>query len=363
MSLAIRSELPLGARLAHLTHALCAIPSVTGDEGQLCDDIDAWWRARGLGPIERIGNTLCAGKLDDPRPTLALFGHLDTVPPEPGGAACRIETDRVVGLGSSDMKSGLAVMMALAEELDLPRLPYNLLFIFYEREEGPYAENGLGPLLSQHPELNRVALAFALESTDVQLHVGCMGSLQATATFTGRRAHSARPWEGKNAIHRAAPLLAALAARGATPVLRDGFEFFEVLSATLASGGTARNVVPDHFQLNLNYRFAPGKSLEEAEVELRAFVGGAAELTVDDRSPAGRLCAGNPHLGKFRALTGVEAAPKQAWTDVGRLTAHGIDAVNFGPGSTKQAHQAGEYVLIENLERCYGALRRFLETR
>lgn len=351
----------LTRRLARSTLELCAVPSVTGDEKALCDLLEPALCRFFPGAVLRIGNTLVAGSLDDPRPMVALFGHLDTVPGRPGDGPARLDGDRVIGLGASDMKSGVAVMLALAEDLGIARLPCNPVFVFYDREEGPYEGNGLGPALAALPALGRAALAICLESSDLEIQVGCLGSLHGRVVFRGKAAHSARPWQGENAIHAAAGLLSELAASERRRVEVDGFEFFEVVCATQAAGGTARNVVPERFEVNLNYRFAPGKGLDQAADELVALVAGRAEVEIVDRSPAGRVCAGNPTFQKLLAVTGARASSKQAWTDVGRLSAHGIDAVNYGPGLTSQAHQAGEYVPAGNLARCYRALRGFLE--
>ena len=174
------------------------------------------------------------GNRSDPRPHVALIGHLDTVPAHAGEPPARIEGGRLHGLGSSDMKGALAVMMSLAEELKLDQLPVNLLLIFYEREEGPYHENGLGPLMEQVPALSKLAFGIAMEPTDNKVHVGCMGTLHATVTFAGKSAHSARPWQGKNAIHEAGALLSELGVRGRHEVKSAGFPFFEVMTATLA---------------------------------------------------------------------------------------------------------------------------------
>ncbi|HEY3447576.1 MAG TPA: succinyl-diaminopimelate desuccinylase [Myxococcales bacterium] len=351
----------VATRLAQRTLELCRIPSVTGDEKVIADHVEAWARGRFGQDVRRIGHSVVAGRLDDPRPMILLAGHLDTVPAHPGEPPARIEGDRVFGLGSSDMKSGDAVMMALAEDLELAKLACNLALVFYDREEGPFDQNGLGPVLEQAPELKRAALAFALESTDGEVQVGCVGSLQAKVTFRGKSAHSARPWQGENAIYKAAPLIAELAARQRKRVEVGGYEFFEVASLTLANAGRARNVIPEAFELNLNYRFAPGKSVDQAEREVRELVAGRADVEIVDRAMAGRVCSDNAHLKRFLAVTGARSSSKQAWTDVARLGAAGIDAVNFGPGLTSQAHQAGEHVMIAGLEEAYLKLKRFLE--
>ncbi len=353
----------LATRLASLTRTLCDIPSVTGEEKALCDRLEQWARPLFPGQIRRIGNSLVLGALDDQRPMVALVGHLDTVPGAATDFPSRLEDSpdgpRVIGLGSSDMKSGDAVMMALAEDLDRAALDLNPVFIFYDREEGPFADNGLGPVLDEVVELDRCALAIVLESSDGELQMACQGSLHARLIFDGRRCHSARPWHGDNAIYRAVPLLSDLAAMRPRAVEIDGFTFYEVMSATLASGGSARNVIPERFELNLNFRFAPGRAIEDAMDEVTRFVGGRARVEWIDRSPAGRVCAQNPLYRRLVAATSARQTPKQAWTDVARFAARGIDAINYGPGLTKQAHQAGEWVPLSAIVHCYERLNAF----
>jgi succinyl-diaminopimelate desuccinylase len=347
--------------LAERTLALCRVSSVLRDEKALADEVEAWARSRfPAGDVRRVSHSLIVGRLTDARPTVALIGHLDTVPGHPNDGPARREGDRLYGLGASDMKGGLAVMMALAEALPLDQLPVNLLFLFYEREEGSYLESGLVPLFERYPELSRVKFGIAMEPTDNVVQVGCVGSLNATLRFKGKSAHSARPWQGKNAIHAAGPLISELLAREPKKVVSEGFVFQEVMSLTTAQGGRARNVVPDTFELNLNYRFAPGKSGETAEEEVRALVAGRAEVELADVSPSGRVCADNPFFKKLLEVTALPAESKQAWTDVARFALHGVDAVNFGPGETAQAHQQNESASVAALGVAFDKLAAFL---
>jgi succinyl-diaminopimelate desuccinylase len=351
----------LGQALAERALALCSIPSVIGQEAELGDAVEDWAR-HVFGGSERIrvGHSFVLGRREDTRPSVALIGHLDTVPGHPDDPAPRLEGGRLYGLGSSDMKGGLAVMMSLAETLDLDALPVNLLLVLYEREEGPYLESGLGPLFDSVPSLQRIAFGIALEPTDGMVQVGCVGSLHATLRFHGRAAHAARPWQGVNAIHLAGPVLAELLGRPPREVERGGFVFREVMSATLAAGGRARNVVPDTFEVNVNARFAPGRTADEAEEELRAWVGDRAEVMVTDRAPAGPVCTENPLYARLLRATGLRAEAKQAWTDVGRFGILGVEAVNYGPGETAQAHQANESAAVAALADAYEKLRAFL---
>jgi succinyl-diaminopimelate desuccinylase len=339
---------------------LCAIPSPIGEERRLCDAVRARLAPLPLAaPIRRYGDSLVVPVTRGRGPRVALVGHLDTVRTENGVA--RIDGDRCFGSGASDMKSGLAVMIALAETLSLGELRCDLTLVFYAREEGPFAENELGPVLEQDPELRSVDVAVCLEPSDNKLHLGCVGSIHAKVTFRGRTAHSARPWEGDNAVTQAGEFLAELRALRPRESLIDGLTYRSVTTVTEArDGGRGRNVVPDLFVLNINGRFAPDVSLAEAQRDLVALVGGRAEVEFTDLSPAARPSAEHP-LVRALIASGVRAVePKQAWTDVARFAAIGVAAVNFGPGENAQAHQKNESTSLALLHEGYAIVARWL---
>ena len=354
----------LGAALARRTEALCAELSPIGEEKALCDTLEAWARPR-FPSVERVKDSLVVrvdAHRDPGRPVVALCGHVDTVPVhEEDRRRPRREGERLVAPGSSDMKGGIAVMMELAERLPRAERFCDLVLVLYAREEGPYLENELEEILRDPARLRGVDLALCLEPTDNVLQLGCVGSIHATFLFRGKAAHSARPWQGENAVHRAGPLLAELAARPVREATSGGLVFREVLTATKIEGGRARNVVPDRCALNLNFRFAPDRAVDGAAAVLFA-LGERHGATVEivDPSPACPACADHALVRRLRDRTGVAIEPKQAWTDVARLAAHGIPAVNLGPGATSQAHQRGEWVEIDALERGYRIYERFL---
>jgi succinyl-diaminopimelate desuccinylase len=291
-----------------------------------------------------------------------LVGHLDTVRTVHDGPV-RIEGTNLYGAGAADMKSGLAVMIELAERIDRASLPCDLTLVFYEREEGPFAENRLGPMLEQFEILRKLDLAICLEPSNNQLQLGCMGSLHATVRFRGRTAHSARPWQGENAIYKALDFLQLLAAKQPREVNVDGYVFREVVSPTIAqTTGRGRNVIPDEFDLNVNYRFAPGRTPEQVFEELRGWVGSAAAATPVDQAPAGRPHAKHPLVLKLMAAGVAGVQVKQAWTDVARFDALGVPAVNFGPGTQDQAHQRNEWTELGQLDTGFEILWRFLHS-
>lgn len=348
--------------IEHLV-TLLSIPSVTGDEAAITESLVTWATSLPQKPlVRRFGNALVIGEVKGETPTVALVGHTDTVPPAGGVFAPPvIQSDRIIGLGASDMKGALAVMQVLyAQLLDQTEAPsLTPLLVFYDREEGAYADNGLAPLLAATGGLEEADLCLVMEPTDNTLQLGCVGSIQARLTYVGQAAHSARPWQGDNAVHQAGPLLTHLLGRPFHEVFVDGLSFREALSATLISGGKTRNVVPDRCEINLNYRFAPTADAQaRALAELKRLADGGT-LDVLDVAPAGALPQNNPLLERLIGQSHLKREPKQAWTDVARLAACGRDAVNFGPGLTAQAHQAGEYIEIAAMLDSYEMLWRF----
>jgi succinyl-diaminopimelate desuccinylase len=341
---------------------LCSIASPIGDEKGICDSVEARLSRLALpAPIRRYGNSIVVPVTRGRGARVALVGHLDTVRTENGPA--RIEGDRCFGSGASDMKSGLAIMIALAENLPLRELGCELTFVFYAREEGPFVENELGLVLDADPELAGVDLAVCMEPSDNRLHLGCVGSIHASVVFRGRTAHSARPWEGESAITRAAPFLAEVGALVPRESVIDGLTYRTTATITQArDGGRGRNVVPDSFALNLNYRFAPGLTIEQAQAEVMALVAERADVEFTDLSPAALPSASHP-LVRALIASGVRSVePKQAWTDVARFAARGIAAVNFGPGENAQAHQKNESTSLALVHEGYAITARWLQS-
>jgi succinyl-diaminopimelate desuccinylase len=344
--------------------ALTQIPSPIGEETALCDHVEERLaRTLGADTITRFHDSLIVRAVSrEDAPRIALVGHLDTVRTEHDGPV-RIEGNKLYGAGAADMKSGLTIMIELVDRVDRESLPYDLTLIFYEREEGPFEENRLGPILDTHPELRELSLAVCLEPSDNQLQLGAMGSVHATLTFHGRTAHSARPWQGDNALYKAAAFLTSLEKREPKDIEIDGYIFREVMTPTVISGGGVRNVVPGQVDINVNYRFAPGRTPEEALSDVRGLVDDGCEVRATDLSPAGRPHAAHPLVQHLMTCGVTKVRSKQAWTDVARFDAIGVPGVNLGPGTAAQAHQPNEYTELDKLVEGYAIFERFLTTR
>ena len=342
---------PLADRLAARTLELVDVPSESRHERALFEHVADVLGAGGLEVLD-LDDCCLFARPPGSRPDVLLAGHFDTVPAQ-GNIPGRRDDERVHGLGASDMKAGLAVMIELA----LAGLPYGVLF--FPREELPFADTALTPLLERSPSELDCELAIVMEPTDNAVHAGCLGNVNATWSFHGRSGHSARPWTADNAIERAAEGITALAAHPPEPHEFDGLQFVEVASVTRIAGGIAINVIPDRVDCHLNYRYAPGRTPEQAEARLAELTGGHGTLTVNANAPSGAGSASHPLVQRLVETGGLEVAPKQAWTPVAEMTAAGIPAVNFGPGAPAQAHRRDESVEIAALVRAYEVLAEF----
>jgi succinyl-diaminopimelate desuccinylase len=340
---------------------LCSIPSPIGEEQAICDAVLARVTTPKLAaPVRRYENSLVVPVTRGTGgPRVCLAGHLDVVRTVHEGPA-RIEGDKLYGAGAADMKSGLAAMLELVETMTLSDLRCDLSLVFYAAEEGPYAENELGVVMEKDPEVSKQDFVVCLEPSDNKLGLGCNGSIHAKVTFHGRTAHSSRPWQGENAIHKAASFLVDLSALAPIEYRDSDLVYRAVTSATMASGGRGRNIVPDTFELNVNHRFTPDTTLEQAQKNVLALVGDRASVVFTDLSPSAPTWSSHP-LTKLLVDAGVVSVePKQAWTDVARFAASGVPAVNFGPGTNAQAHQRNEWTYLPLLQDGVEILRRWL---
>ncbi|WP_329567319.1 succinyl-diaminopimelate desuccinylase [Kitasatospora sp. NBC_01266] len=339
-----------------LTARLVDFPSVSGDEQALADAVEAALRELPHLTVDRYGNNVVARTHLGRAERVLLAGHLDTVPIA-DNVPSRLDGDLLWGCGTADMKSGVAVQLRLAATLPAPNR--DLTFVFYDCEEVDAVRNGLGHLVAQHPDWLAADFAVLMEPSGAMVEGGCQGSLRARITLTGVRAHSARSWHGDNAIHHAAEVLGRLAGYQARRVDIDGLEYREGLNAVGISGGVAGNVIPDECVVTVNFRYAPDRTVDQAEAHLREVFAGF-ELELVDISPAALPGLSQPAAQAFLAATGGEARAKFGWTDVARFSALGVPAVNYGPGDPNLAHKRDEHVSLAAIADVERKLRSWL---
>jgi succinyl-diaminopimelate desuccinylase len=344
--------------LLELTAALVAVPSVSLGEEPLADAVEVRLRRIPGLDVERVGLNVVARTHLGRERRVVMAGHLDTVPAN-DNATPRIQGDVLHGLGAADMKSGVAVLLRLAEQVAADSR-FDCTFVFYEAEEIADEYNGLRKLFAERPDLVAGDFAVLLEPTDLWMEAGCQGSIRVEATFHGRRAHTARPWQGDNAIYRATPTLQRLAEYTPPELEVDGLRFRQALSVVDVHGGVAGNVVPDRCTVVVNRRYAPSLTLEQAEAEVRELLDGADEIKLTSVSPAAHPNLSHPLVAEFAGLLDLPVRCKLGWTDVARFSAHGVPAVNFGPGNPEVSHTAGEHVTRASVEGCFTALASFL---
>lgn len=353
-------RLDLTASSVDLTRAICDIQSVSGEETPLADAVFEAVSALDHLEVYRDGDTIVARTNLGRSQRVAIAGHIDTVPVNGNLPTRDIEIDGepyLWGRGTVDMKGGTAVQLKLAAELVAPRA--DITWLWYDHEEVDADLNGLTRLARTRPDLFAADFAILGEPSNGQVEGGCNGNLRAIVRTHGVRAHSARAWMGENAIHRAAPILARLAEYRPREVAVEGLVYREGLNAVRVSGGVAGNVIPDLCEVEVNYRFAPSRSLDEAEEHVRRVLEGF-DVEVVDRAAGARPGLDAPLAQEFLAAVGAEPRPKYGWTDVARFSAMGVPAVNYGPGDPSLAHHDEERVSFAQINDVERGLREWL---
>jgi succinyl-diaminopimelate desuccinylase len=349
--------------LLSATTELVAIPSESHSEQAVADYVEARLREIPGLVVERIASNVVARTETGKDTRVVLAGHLDTVPAN-GNTEPKIEGDTLWGLGSADMKGGLAVMLALAAAITDPLV--DVTYVFYSGEEVSREYSGLLQIEAVSPGLLQADAAVLGEPTSARIEAGCQGVLKLEVELRGKRAHTARPWMGINAVHRLGPLLDRVAAYESRQPVIDGCQYREALQAVKVSGGVAGNVVPDGASVVINHRFAPDRDAAAAEAWVRSLLTPLLDVALGDgmtlveSQPAAPPALGHPLLSRLLQATGLPPRAKLGWTDVAFFSERGVPAANFGPGDPELAHTADERVTRAELNRAYTSLRGLL---
>lgn len=350
------TALDLRSDIVDLTAALVDMESVSGNEKTITDAIEASLSQVPWLQLWRHSHSLVARTALGRPERVVIAGHVDTVPVN-ANLPSRRDGDRLYGLGSCDMKGGVAVGLTLASRLEAPNR--DVTYVFYEAEEVEAEKNGLTHISAVNPEILVADFAVLMEPSNGVVEAGCQGTLRVDVSTRGQRAHSARSWNGINAIHAAEEVLARLAAYVPREPVIDGLRYHEGLNAVAIAGGVAGNVIPDACTVSVNYRFAPDRSVEEATAHMHEVFDGFA-VEVGDSAPGALPGLDRAAASAFVSAVGGTPNPKFGWTDVSRFSALGVPAVNFGPGNPELAHTQGEYVLVEQLRSCLSSMTSWL---
>jgi succinyl-diaminopimelate desuccinylase len=292
---------------------------------------------------------------------LAFVGHIDTVPL--GAApwsrdpfAGDTHEGRLYGRGSSDMKSGVAAMVAAA--LDLSRAPLRkagLTLVLVAGEETGC--EGAAHLARVPGALGEAATMVVGEPTGNRPVVGHKGALWLRVRFRGVTAHGSMPEKGKNAVYAAARALLKLA-DFRFEVAPDPLLGGPTLNVGTFAGGMNVNSVPDEATFTVDMRTIPAQRHAQIRAQLQAILGGEAEITSLVDLEGIRTAEDDPFVRTVveaaETATGEKQEPGTAtyFTDASVLTPAfgGIPTVVLGPGEMALCHQTDEYCLVSRVD-------------
>jgi len=342
------------------TLALVAIASVSRSEAALASHIEKLLVINTALEVTRIGDNVIARTTGSLPERVLIAGHIDTVPGEASDA--KIVGDVLHGVGSCDMKGSIAVMLELAMS-SKPRST-EITWVFYAKEEIARSESGLHEVLAANPQLLKADVAILGEPSDGGVEAGCQGSLRVEIQLKGARAHTARPFTGRNAVHRAGEVISKIAAFSPREVSIDGALYVEQMQVVAVNGGISPNVVPDFTSLTINHRFAPDRNADQALAAVKQLLGTSIEeadtIQIIDAAPSAAPSLTNERLKSLVSLTGVPVRGKLGWTDVATFGELGIPATNFGAGDPLLAHRSDELVTLNEIDEYARVLDEWL---
>jgi acetylornithine deacetylase len=320
--------------------------------------------------IEKIN--LVARSSHESEVELALVGHTDTVPYDPNWNEALRLTERdakLFGRGACDTKAFIAAALTAVESIDIAELKRSLALVFTCDEEigclGAKRLADAGPFTTQY--------AIVGEPTSLQPMRGGKGYCLAQVVVRGREAHSAYPQIGASAIFRAARLIKKIELI-AEQLQNDRHEDFDppytTLNVGLISGGSAKNIIPGECRFTLEWRTVPG---QKADRVLDAVNQAIEELRRADADFDCEICAdraddsfetpAESKLVQFLEHESSKPAGTVAFgTEAPSMISLGAEAVVFGPGDIRVAHRTGEFVPVDELNRCVEILQQAIRS-
>ena len=302
-----------------------------------------------------------------PEVELALVGHTDTVPYDPNWAEATNLTERegkLYGRGSCDTKGFIAAALTAVETIDRSRLKRPIALIFTADEEIGLV--GAKRLAQLHPINPRYSIVG--EPTSLKPIRAGKGYSLAEVIVKGREAHSAYPALGASAILRAARLISRLEAI-ATDLKEDLHPAFDppftTLNVGLIRGGTAKNVLAGECRFTLEWRPIPTQPSTHVLNLLKAVVAEEqrndpefqCEIAASRADFGFETAPDSPLISLLEEATGIQSGTVAFGTEAAQMMTIGSEPVVIGPGDIREAHRTGEFVPVDELERCAEVLK------
>jgi acetylornithine deacetylase/succinyl-diaminopimelate desuccinylase family protein len=292
---------------------------------------------------------------------LMFNGHMDTVPA--GGVSkwkynpfeARIADGKLYGRGSSDMKGGIASILAAVKNLSQEKFKRKLLLTFVADEEG-LAKGSIFLIKNRREALKDVKYGIMAECTDLNARIAQKGIIKIKVKFKGKAAHGSKPELGDNAIYKAADFIQEVRKlierlkKRRNVLLGSG-----TINVGTINGGTKVNIVPDFCDLEIDRRIIPGETPSIAINQLKKILKNLklkAEIEVSKSRMPMQL---NKNLELIRILQNITKTKfigESGYTEAELFYKDaGIPCFSFGPGIGNQAHVTNEYIPIKNLQR------------
>lgn len=328
-----------------------------------------------FGPNGRANMLVKYPGADHTKPVLAMTGHMDTVPVgqvkwEHEPFACEIADGMLYGRGVADMKGGdaacLYAMILMKRAGIIPK--QDVVFIATAGEET--LSLGANRFVEQDG-MKDVGALIVCEPSGLKQTIAHKGAIWVKVEFFGKTAHGSMPHLGVNALLMMTRFVEALRdlpfAVEANPTLG-----MPTVSVNKCCAGAATNVVPDHAEVELDFRTIPGQTWEDIKSHIERALAIAAESDKDFNARYAYMgkvlapvaCPANHHImDDLDAAAGRKLERKSVnfFTDASVLVTPGLPVVIFGPGEDSQAHQPNEHIPLEQFYEAINIYYNFMK--
>jgi acetylornithine deacetylase len=302
------------------------------------------------------------------RAALALVGHTDCVPHDAAWTDALRLTERdgkLYGRGACDTKGFIACALhAVTHHAGPLRAP---LMVVLTADEELGCEGAKHLVAAGKGRARHAIVGEPTSLVPVRAHKGyCLAEVEVL----GREGHSSYPDEGASAIFRAGRFLQRLEVLARTRLREERDEAFEppftTVNVGIISGGKAANVIAGACRFWVEWRPIPRQPRERVlelleglrEELVRDEPGYEARIRLVRAEPAVDTRADAEVVRLLAELSGHAPITVPFGTEAPQLTELGAQAVVFGPGDIRVAHQTGEHVPLEHLVRCEAYLAR-----
>ena len=312
--------------------------------------------------FKRFGDNVCVQLGKPGNVHIAVVAHLDARLDM--DAPLRVTDDGLTGAGASDVLAPLTMMSLWLEQVHGKNYEFQISMLWLANEHCRFKEHGIERVMKELKHFESIDFALIVAPTNNQLALGSLGSIDTSIHFEGSPSITAVPWQGRDAIQMATPVLETVAEWPSGLIEHKGLHFHEGLCVTMMRGGQAPNLVPQAAELRVNARVAPSHEAEDAIEQMLTQLESAVApypLTVHDIRPPASFDASHPVIRHIEEYAHTNIIAFHGSSVAAHFEREDIATAHFGPGDPSHSGTRDALVRFEEVTHALVTLRELIE--